>query len=158
MDLVKAINEYIRADASLYLRWNNDVHYDRFYSQMLSQYKSEGPDKENIENVEQIILDEYKDFVGDWYDNESLILSSKKKFYFRSRQRIDKIRSSLRRFVSFVYNNILKLNLQKLYNCYNKIRSYVIKNTWIQIGIGYIVLSIFTGLFQALFQKWIVGQ
>ena len=60
MDLVRAINEYVRADASLYLKWNNDVRYDRFDSQMLSQYRQEEPNKENIEDVKQIILNEYR--------------------------------------------------------------------------------------------------
>ena len=77
MDLVRAINEYVRADASLYLKWNNDVRYDRFDSQMLSQYRQEEPNKENIEDVKRIILNEYRDFVGDSYDNESLISSNK---------------------------------------------------------------------------------
>ena len=156
MDLVRAINEYVRADASLYLKWNNDVRYDRFDSQMLSQYRQEEPNKENIEDVKRIILNEYRDFVGDSYDNESLISSSKKKFRFRSRQRIDKIYNSLRGFVSSIFNNILKLSFQKLYKYWRKIISYVRKNTWVQIVIGYTLLSIFSGFCQAIFQKWIV--
>lgn len=156
MDLVKAINEYIRADASLYLKWGDHILYDRFDSQILSQYGGNKPDKENIKNVKQIISDELKDFSEDWYDNESLILSSKKRFGFRSRQRIDKIRNSLSNFISFIYNNILKLCLEKLRKYYSKIRSYIIRNTWIQIVIGYTLLSIFSGFCQAIFQKWIV--
>ncbi len=149
MDLVKAINEYIRADASLYLRWNDDVRYNRFDSQMLGQYREDKPDKENIKNVKQIISDELKDFSEDWYDNEVLILSSKNSFYFRSRQLIDKIYRFLRGFVSFIYNNILKLSFQKLYAFYSKIRSYVIEKTWIQVGISYTFLAIVTAFFQA---------
>ena len=156
MDLIRTINEYMRADASLYLQWRDPVRYDRFNSQMLSQYREKEVEKENIKNVEQIISDERMDFSADWYDNESLILSSKNSFYFRSRQRIDKIRRALRRFVPFVYNNILKLCLEKLRKCYHGIRSYIIRNTWIQIVIGYTLLSIFSGFCQAIFQKWIV--
>ena len=86
MDLVRSINEYMRADASLYLEWPGPVRYGRFYSQMLSQYREEEADKENIKNVERLISDEIGDFSDNWYDNESLISSSKNSFYFRSRQ------------------------------------------------------------------------
>ena len=48
IDLVKTINEYVRADASLYLQWRDHVFYDRFDSQMLSKYREEKPEKENI--------------------------------------------------------------------------------------------------------------
>ena len=156
MDLVRATNEYMRADASLYLEWRDLVHYSRFDSQMLSEYKQEEVDTENIKNVERLISSELRDFSGDWYNNESLILSSKNSFYFRSRQLIDKIYNSLRGFVSSIFNNILKLSFQKLYKCWRKIISYVRKNTWVQIVIGYTLLSIFSGFCQAIFQKWIV--
>ena len=76
MDLVRAINEYMRADASLYLKWKNDVRYNWFDSQMLSQYREEEANTDNIKNVEQLISSELKDFSNNWYDNESLILSS----------------------------------------------------------------------------------
>ena len=156
MDLVRAINEYMRADASLYLEWKDPIRYNRFDSQMLSQYREEKPDKENIKNVNQIISDELKDFSGDWYDSEFLMLSSKNSFYFRSRQLIDKIHRLLRGFASFIYNNILKLCFGKLRRCYHRILSYIRQNTWIQIVIGYTLLSIFSGFCQAIFQKWIV--
>ena len=78
MDLVKAINEYIRADASLYLKWIYPASYYRFDSQMLSQYRKDEPDKENIKNVRQIISNGTQGFFGELYDNESLILSSKR--------------------------------------------------------------------------------
>ena len=156
MDLVRAINEYIRTDASLYLEWGDRVLYNQFYSQMLSQYKQEEANEENIKDVRQIISDKLIDFSEDWYDSEFLISSSKKKFRFRSRQRIDKIYNSLRGFVSSIFNNILKLSFQKLYKYWRKIISYVRKNTWVQIVIGYTLLSIFSGFCQAIFQKWIV--
>ena len=156
MDLVRAINEYIRTDASLYLEWGDRVLYSQFYSQMLSQYKQEEANEENIKDVRQIISDKLIDFSEDWYDSEFLISSSKKKFRFRSRQRIDKIYNSLRGFVSSIFNNILKLSFQKLYKYWRKIISYVRKNTWVQIVIGYTLLSIFSGFCQAIFQKWIV--
>ena len=156
MDLIRAINEYVRADACLYLQWPDHVRYNRFNSQMLSEYREREAGKENIKNAEQIILDELRNFSNDWYDNDFLILSSKNSFYFRSRQRIDRMYNSLRGFVSFIYNNILKLSFQKLCGCCKKILSYIRQNTWIQIVIGYTLLSIFTGFCQAIFQKWIV--
>ena len=156
MDLVRAINEYIRTDASLYLEWGDRVLYNQFYSQMLSQYKQEEANEENIKDVRQIISDKLIDFSEDWYDSEFLISSSRKRFYFRSKQLIDKIYNSLSDFVSSIFNNILKLSFQKLYKCWRKIISYVRKNTWVQIVIGYTLLSIFSGFCQAIFQKWIV--
>ncbi|MCY3721827.1 MAG: hypothetical protein OXG97_06365 [Candidatus Poribacteria bacterium] len=156
MDLVRAINEYIRGDASLYLEWGDPVRYNRFDSQMLSQYREEEVNTDNIKNVEQLIASEIRGFSGDWYDNESLVLSSKSCFYFRSRQLIDKICNLLRDFVSFIYNNILKilkLGFQKLYRCCKKIFSYIPKNTWIQIALSYTFLAIVTGAFQALFSS-----
>ena len=156
MDLVRSINEYMRADASLYLEWGDPIRYNRFDSQILSQYREEEADKNNIKNVRQIISNEFKDFPADWYDNESLILSSKNSFYFRSRQLIDKIYNSLRGFVSSIYNNILKilkLSFQKLYRCCKKIFSYIGKNTWIQIALSYTFLAIVTGAFQVLFSS-----
>lgn len=153
MDLVRAINEYMRADASVYLEWRDPVLYSRFDSQILGQYREEKVNQENIKNVEQLISSELKDFSNNWYDNESLILSSKKRFGFRSRQRIDKIWNSLRGFISFIYNNILKLCWEKLRNCYNKICSYIRGNTWIQIALSYTFLAIVTGAFQALFSS-----
>ena len=157
MDLVRAINEYVRADAYLYLEWGDRVLYNRFNSQMLSQYREEEPDEKNIKNVKQIISNELTDFSGDWYDNESLISSSKNSFCFRSRQLMDKIHRLLRGLASFIYNNILKLCFGKLHKCYHRIRSYIRNHEWIRILIGYVVLSILTGLCQAIFQKWIVG-
>ena len=156
MDLVRAVNEYMRADASLYLEWGDPIRYNRFYSQMLSEYEEVVVDKENIKNVKQIISNEFKDFLENWYDNESLILSSKKRFGFRSRQLIDKMDNSLRVSLSFTYNNILKLSCQKLYGCCKKILSflsYLGKNTWIQIGISYTFLAVVSGAFQALFSS-----
>ena len=150
MDLVRSINEYMRADASLYLQWADPVRYDRFDSQMLSQYKEEEPDKENIKSIRQIISDELKDFPEDWHDSEFLISSNKKRFGFRSRQRIDKICNSLGNFILFI-KNIPKLCWKNLCKCWNIIRLFVGKHEWARIGIGYIVLSIFAGLFQALF-------
>ena len=158
MDLVRAINEYIRADASVYLEWRYPIRYDQFGSQMLSEYKQEEADKENIKNVEQLISDEIGDFSDNWFDNETLISSSKNSFYFRSRQLIDKIHRLLRGFASFIYNNILKLCFGKLRECYHRIRAYIRNHEWIRILIGYVVLSILSGLCQAIFQKWIVGQ
>ena len=156
MDLVKAINEYVRADACLYLEWGDRILYNRFNSQMLSQYREEEVDKDSIRNAEQLVSSELIRFSGDWYDNESLILSSKNSFYFRSRQLIDKIHRLLGGFVSFIHKNILKLSFQKLHRCCKKILSYIRQNTWIQIVIGYTLLSIFSGFCQAIFQKWIV--
>ena len=158
MDLVKAINEYMRADASLYLEWRDSVFYNRFDSQMLSQYKQEEADKDNIKNVEQTISSELRDFSDDWYDNESLILSSKNNFYFRSRQLIDKIRNLLRNFTSFIFNNILKLCWEKLRRCYNRTWSYIKRNKWIQIVMGWTAFALFSGLCQALFQKYLINN
>ena len=150
MDLVRAINEYIRADASLYLEWGDRVLYNQFYSQMLSQYKQGEANEENIKDVRQIISDKLIDFSEDWYDSALLISSSKRSFYFRSRQRIDKICNSLGNFILFI-KNIPKLCWKNLCKCWNIIRLFVGKHEWARIGIGYIVLSIFAGLFQALF-------
>lgn len=158
MDLVRSINEYMRADASLCLEWGDPVRYNQFDSQMLSQYREEEVDKENIKNVKQIISDELRGFSDGWYDNESLISSSKNTFYFRSRQLIDKIHRLLRGFISFIYNNILKLCFGKLREYYHRIRSYIRNHEWIRILIGYVVLSILSGLCQAIFQKWIVAE
>ena len=151
MDFVKAINEYMRADASLYLQWKDPVLYSLFDSQMLSQYREEKPDKENIKNVEELISSEIRNFSDDWYDNESLISSSKSNFYFRRRQLIDKICNSLGNFISFISNNVLKLSFRKLYERYNKIRLYIRENEWIRVGISYTFLAIVTALFQTLF-------
>ena len=153
MDLVRAINEYMRADASLYLQWRDPVLYNRFDSQILRQYREKEADKDNIKNAEQLILSELKDFDNYWYDNESLILSSKKRFGFRSRQLTDKIYNLLGNFIAFIFKNTPKWFWKKLCKCWNKIRLFVRKHEWARIGIGYIVLSIFAGLFQALFSS-----
>ena len=161
MDLIRAINEYIRADASLYLKWENPwssdkLSYDKFDSQMLSKYKEEEPDEENIKNIERIVLNKLGDFLDDWYDSESLILSSKNSFYFRSRQLINKVYRFVRGFVSFISNNILRRSFGKSRKCYHRIRSYIREHEWVRILIGYVVLSILSGFGQAVFQKWIV--
>ena len=151
MDLVKAINEYVRADACLYLEWGDRILYNRFNSQILSQYREREADKDNIKKAEQLISSELRGFSEDWYDNESLVLSSKSSFYFRSRQLIDKICNSLRDFVSFIYNNTLKLCWEKLRRCWNRIRSYIREHEWTHIALSYTFLAIVTGAFQALF-------
>ena len=156
IDLVRSINEYMRADASLYLKWGDPIRYNQFHSQILSQYREEGADKDNIKYVEQIISGELRNFSNDWYDNETLISLSKNSFYFRSRRLTAKIYNLLGTFISFI-KNIPKWFWEKLCKCWSKIRLFVRKHEWVRIGIGYIVLSIFTGLFQAIFQKWIVG-
>ena len=154
MDLIRTINEYMRADASLYLGWERDIiYYNHFDSQILSEYKQEEADKENIKNIEQIISSELMDFTDNWYDNEFLILSSKGSFYFRSRQLIDKIYNALRGIVSFIYNGVLKLSFRKLRERYNRIRSYIKRNVWTHIGISYTFLAIATGAFQVLFSS-----
>ncbi len=160
MDLIRTINEYIRANASLYLEWKSDtpydeLRYDTFDSQILSEYKTQKIDQENIKNVKELILNEFRNFSDNWYDNESFVLSSKKKFHFRIRQRTDKICNSLGDFILLIYNNTLKLGFKKLHERYNKISSYIRRNTWIQIAIGYTLLSIFSGFCQAIFQKYI---
>ena len=147
----------MRADASLYLQWRGPIYYNQFDSQMLSQYNQEEANEENIKDIRQIISNELIDFSDNWYDNESLILSSKRSFYFRTRQLIDKIHRLLRGFVSFIYNNTLKLCWEKLRRCYNKIWSYIRRNTWIQIAIGWTAFALFSGLCQALFQKYLIN-
>lgn len=156
MDLVRAINEYMRADASLYLEWGDPVRYNRFDSQILSQYREKEVDKDNIKNVERLISSELLGFSGDWYDNESLILLSKNSFYFRSRQLINKASNLLGNFMLFI-KNTLKLCWEKLRRCYNRIWSYIRRNTWIQIAIGWTLFAAFSGLCQALFQKYLIN-
>ena len=157
MDLIRSINEYMRADANLYLEWGDLIHYNRFGSQILSQYREKEVGKDNIKNVERLISSELLGFSGDWYDNESLILSSKKRFGFRSRQLIGKICNSFRNFISFIHNNTLKLCWEKLRRWYNKIWSYIRRNIWIQIAIGWTLFAVFSGFCQALFQKYLIN-
>ncbi len=150
MDLIRAINEYVRADACLYLQWGDRVLYSRFNSQMLSQYREEEADKDSIKNAEQLISSELIRFSGDWYDNEIFISSSKNSFSFRSRRLTAKIYNLLGNFISFI-KNIPKWFWENLCKCWSKIRRSIRGSEWIRVGIGFTFLAIATAFFQSLF-------
>ncbi|MDE0469772.1 MAG: hypothetical protein OYL97_22235 [Candidatus Poribacteria bacterium] len=153
MDLIRAINEYVRADACLYLQWRDHVRYNRFNSQMLSEYREREAEKENIKKAEEIISGELRNFSNDWYDNETLISSSKNSFYFRSRRLTAKIYNLFGNFISFI-KNIPKWFWENLCKRWSKIRRSIRESEWIRVGIGYTFLAIVTAFFQAPISNW----
>ena len=149
-DLMRAINEYIRGDASVYFDWKNggqSFRFDHFNSILLKDFKDETMTEDTLKSVREIISEKVKEI------NEDSLLRRKinsgigfKSYEFRLKEFLAKLQSKIKKFL---VGTILKSrNMRKKYVQKGK---NLLSKSWFQILIGYVALSILSAFFQAWF-------
>ena len=167
LDLIKAINEYVRGDALIYLDWGTfeTPRFQNFNSTLLKDFRDTTITKDNLKLVRERISDKIKEINEDasqfreLSDNQNkfsyFILRRKKQagngfksFEFRSKEFLAKLKAKTKVIFSVTISQVRKFGNKCVQKCINLGRK-----TWFQILIGYIVLSALSGLFQAWFNK-----
>jgi len=149
-DLMRAINEYIRGDASVYLKWEHwgrPFRFDRFNSIILKDFKDEATTEDTLKLVRERISEKVKEI------NEDSSLRRKinsgigfKSYEFRLKEFLAKLQVTTKVVFSVTISRIGKF-VKKRY------RNFVglLKKRWFHIPLAYVILSVLSAFFQASF-------
>ena len=164
---MRAINEYIRGDASLYLEWKITgfpLRFDEFNSTLIKDFRDKKMTEDTlklvrkrtsvkIEEIDEMGSQLFKELSNNQNNISYSILRRKKhsgngfkSFEFRSKELLVKLQLKTKYIFSETISQIRKFGKKGVQKCINFARK-----TWFQILIGYLVFSIISGFFQALF-------
>ena len=149
-DLMRAINEYIRGDASLCLEWKNigyPLQFDEFNSVLLENFKNEAIAEDPLKLVRGRISEKIKEI------NEESSLGRKidsgsgfKSYEFRLKEFLFKLQLKIKDFLTKTIPQIGKFVKKGGQKCINLVRK-----PWFHIPLAYVILSILSAFFQAWF-------
>lgn len=164
-DLMKGINEYIRGDALLYLDWGTweTPCFQQFNSTLLKDFRDETITEDTLKLVRKRIsqkieeIDElgsqFKELANNQNKFSYSILRRKKQsgngfknFEFLSKEFLYKLQLKTKDIFSKTISQTGQFGKKCVQKCV-----YLVKKPWFHIPLAYVILSILSALFQALF-------
>ena len=149
-DLMRAINEYIRGDASVYLTWDNvggPFRFQNFNSTLLKVFKDTTITEDTLKLVKERISGKIEEIKGNSSLRRKIDSGSGFKSYeFRLKEFLVKLQVTTKAVFSLTVSQIGKF-VKK--HCRNFI--VLIKKPWFHIPLAYVILSILSAFFEAWF-------
>ena len=160
-DLMRAINEYIRGDASVYLQWKrSSFRFNQFNSTLLEDFRGDNITEGTLKLVRERISEkieeinenasQFKELSNNQNTVSYSILRWKKQsdngfksFEFRSKEFLYKSQLKIKGISSKTFSLLKKFGKKRVQQCKN-----LGSKTWVQILIGYVVLSALSGFFK----------